>query len=50
MTKFHTFARMAILALALVGLATGAVAVTHGPSLSPSHTVADSSSGTIDVG
>lgn len=46
MIKLRTFARTAILALALLGLAGGAVAVSYGPGL----TVADSSSGTIDVG
>lgn len=46
MITFRTFARTAILALALLGLTGGAAVMTHGPSL----TVADSSSGTIDVG
>ena len=46
MLKLKKFVRITILSFSLLGLAGGAVAVTHAPSF----TIADGSSGTIDAG
>lgn len=46
MFKLNRIIRSTVLALALLGFAGGAVAVTHAPTF----TVADSSNGTLDGG
>lgn len=46
MLKLKKFIRITILSFSLLGLAGGAVAVTHAPSF----TIADTSSNTVDVG
>lgn len=46
MLKLNRIVRSTVLALALLGLAGGAVAVTHAPSF----TMADGGGNTIDVG
>ena len=46
MRKLNKIVRSTVLALALLGFAGGAVAVTHAPSF----TIADSGANTVDAG